>query len=124
MAAPTHLADFVVKRDASRLDSDTTVSLVLTSVRETLIAGRSHGNDTSRRNQGVRESGLACTTGQAPQPPSIPQFHCTWHNMALRRACVAQPRPLSLLHLHALRRYRYTSGREGRIFVRQERGTL
>ena len=56
----TYHCHFVVKRDTSRLDGDTTVGLVLTGVSETLVAGRGHGNDTGRRNQRVREGGLAC----------------------------------------------------------------
>jgi hypothetical protein len=60
LSTVTHLRDLVVERDTSRLDGDTTVSLVLTGIGKALVASRGHGNDTSRRNQRVRERGLAC----------------------------------------------------------------
>jgi hypothetical protein len=52
--------DLVVQRDACRFNCDTAIRLVLACVRETLITSRGHGNNTSRRYQGVREGGLAC----------------------------------------------------------------
>ena len=55
-------ADLVVKRNASRLDGDTTVRLVLASVGQTLVAGTSHGDNTSRRHKRVRKSRLACSS--------------------------------------------------------------
>ena len=55
-------ADLVVKRDASRLDGDTTVRLVLARVGQTLVAGTSHGDNTSRRHKRVRKSRLACSS--------------------------------------------------------------
>jgi hypothetical protein len=52
--------DLIVQRDACRFDCDAAIRLVLARVRETLITSSGHGNNTSRRDQGVREGGLAC----------------------------------------------------------------
>mmetsp|Transcript_34805 Transcript_34805/g.25142 ORF Transcript_34805/g.25142 Transcript_34805/m.25142 type:complete len:810 (-) Transcript_34805:10-2439(-) len=53
------LRDLVVKRDTGGLDGDATLGLIGTSVSKTLVSRRSHGDDTSRRHERVREGGLA-----------------------------------------------------------------
>jgi hypothetical protein len=52
--------DLIIQRDACRFDCDAAIRLVLARVRETLITSSGHGNNSSRRDQGVREGGLAC----------------------------------------------------------------
>jgi len=52
--------DLIIQRDACRFDCDAAIRLILARVRETLITSSGHGNNSSRRDQGVREGGLAC----------------------------------------------------------------
>jgi len=51
--------NFVKQRDTGRFDRDATILLVLTSIRQTRITGVFLRDDTSRRDQGIRERGFA-----------------------------------------------------------------
>ena len=53
------VGNFIKQRDAGRFDRDATILLVLTSIRQTRIAGVFLRDNTRRRDQGIRQSGFA-----------------------------------------------------------------